>query len=539
MSREVLSVRRICVALVTLALFGCSGGDDETSRQIELSATSLTFAAPSPLAATPAPQVITVSLGEGATNVTALQSGTAIASVAVSVEGRSARVTVTPVAPATVGAGSFTGAVAISAYYCADATCGRLEAGPSRTANVAYRVSPIVTDVAPSAAIAGTTATVVVRGGGFNAFPPQTVNFGATAATSITVVSDTEIRATYPALAAGTYPITLSATTHPEPISSEAQLAVVDPLAFPAQALAWPTAPTRVYSIEYDTRRRAVFAATDASGGQLVRFAYTGGAWQTASIAIPALRDTALTTDGQQLLTISDTAATVVNPDTLAAGTAIAAPSLPTGSYLNTVAFLNTNQALITTAVGTYTATPLYNFQPRTGSLTQQTSLFFNGSVQGAKNQTLAALTQVDPTAATTSYVYFASAAGNTLTASSITLNQNSVPAAIDRDATRVVLNGTNVYDGTGALMGTLPATTAAVALSPAGKTAYTYDTTAGALLKFDISTPVDSGGAFTAAGSPVPLFAAPGTGLSMLVSDDGSTLFIAGAGQLVIQPVP
>jgi hypothetical protein len=39
--------------------------------------------------------------------------------------------------------------------------------------------------------------------------------------------------------------------------------------------------------------------------------------------------------------------------------------------------------------------------------------------------------------------------------------------------------------------------------------------------------------------GSPVPLFASPGNGVSMLVSDDGSTLFIAGAGQLVIQPVP
>jgi IPT/TIG domain len=539
LSRVFPSGRCAAFALVTLVLCGCSGGNDEASRQIELSTSSLAFTAASPLVATPAAQIITVSLGEGATNVTALQSGSAIASVAVSVEGRSARVTVTPVTPALLGAGHFTGSVAISAYYCADTACSRLEAGPARTASVAYRISPIVTDVAPSAAMAATTASVVIRGGGFTAFPPQTVNFGATPATSITIVSDTEIRATYPALAAGTYPITLSATTHPEPISSEAQLVVVDPLAFPAQVLAWPVAPTRVHSIEYDTRRRAVFAATDAAGGQLVRFAHTDGAWQTASVGIAALRDAALTTDGQQLLTISDGSATVVNPDNLAAGAAIPAPSLPTGSYLSTLAFLNTNQALITTAVGTYTASPLYSFVTRTGSLTQQTSQFFNGAIQGAKNQTLLALTQVDPTAATTSYVYLASAATNALTASSITLNQNSVPAALDRDASRIALNGSTVYDGGAVLLGTLPTTTAAVALSPDGKIAYTYDTSASALLKFDISTAVDAGGAFTAVGAPVPLFASPGSGLAMLVSDDGSTLFIAGAGQLVIQPVP
>lgn len=539
MSRKLSSARRACVAFALLALFGCSGGGDEPSREIELSANSLTFAAASSLVAAPAAQVITVSLGEGATNVTALQSGSAVASVSVSVEGRSARVTVTPPTPASLGAGNFTGAVAISAYYCADAGCSRVEAGPSRTASVTYRVSPIVTDVAPSAAIAGTTATVVIRGNGFNAFPPQAVNFGATAGTAITIVSDTEIRATYPALAAGTYPIALSATTHPEPMTSEAQLVVVEPQAFTAQALPWPATPTRIHSIEYDTRRRALVAATDAGGGQLVRFAFDGAAWQTTSVTIPALRDAALTTDGQQLLTISDSSATVVDPASLALGTAITAPSLPTGSYLSSLAFLNTNQALITTATGAYTASPLYNFVTRTAALSQQSSQFYNGAIQGAKNQALLALTQTDPTAATVPALYLASAATNSITASGITLNQNAVPAALDRDASRIVLNGVSVYDATAALLGTLPATTAAVALSPDGKTAYTYDTTADALLRFDVSTAVDAGGAFTAVGTPVPLFAAPGGGLSMLVSDDGATLFIAGVAQLVIQPVP
>jgi hypothetical protein len=135
--------------------------------------------------------------------------------------------------------------------------------------------------------------------------------------------------------------------------------------------------------------------------------------------------------------------------------------------------------------------------------------------------------------------VYLANAATSAITASTISLNQNAVPAALDREASRIVLNGTNVYDSATALKGTLPTTTAAVALSPDGKTAYTYDTSANALLKFDVSTAVDSGGPFTAVGAPSPLIASPGGGMSMIVSDDGATLFIAGATQLVIQPVP
>jgi hypothetical protein len=539
LTREFLSARRTVIALVAFALFGCSGSDDEPAREIDLSASSLAFAAASPFVSTPASQVITVSLSEDATNVTALQAGNAIANVAVAIEGKTARLTVTPVAPTSLGAGDFTGSLAISAYFCGDSACSRLEAGPSRTVSVAYRISPIVTDVAPSAVSGGTSASVVIRGGGFNAFPPQTVNFGTTAATSITVVGDTEIRATYPALAAGTYPVTLTAATHPGPIVSEAELAVVDPLAFPAQALTWPAPLTRIHSLEYDARRRTLFVATDSGGGLLVRYVYSGGAWQTSSVAIPALRDAALTTNAQQLVTISDTSVTVVNPANLTLGAAIQAPSLPTGSYLSSLAFLNTNQALITTATGTYAATPLYNFAARTAGLTQQSSLFYNGAAQSSKNQALLTLTQTDPTLVTTSYVYLASAASGSIGASAITLNQNAVPTAMDRDATRTVLNGVSVYDAQLVLYGTLPTTTIAVALSPDGHSAYTYDTAANALLMFDVSTAVDSAGAFTAIGSPVPLLASPGSGVSMIVSDDGSTLFIAGTDRLVIQPVP
>src|SRR5690606_5240673 len=158
----------------------------------------------------------------------------------------------------TLGAGAFKATIAITAYFCGDAACSRLEAGETQTVNATYQVSPVVNDVAPKAAVAGTSANVVIRGVGFSGVSVQGVSFGTTAATSITVVNDTEIRATHPELTAGSYPVTLDIPSHVGPITSTATLVVVDPVAHAAQALAWPAAVGSVYALEYDVLRDAV-----------------------------------------------------------------------------------------------------------------------------------------------------------------------------------------------------------------------------------------------------------------------------------------
>src|SRR5690606_33151057 len=106
------------------------------------------------------------------------------------------------------------------------------------------------------------------------------------------------------------------------------------------------------------------------------------------------------------------------------------------------------------------------------------------------------------------------------------------------RNAGRLVLNGTRVYDGALALLGTLPDTTEAVVLRPDGTRAYTYDSTEGGVRVFDISAS-NEGEAYTPVGDPVPLVATPGAGAKMAISADGNTLFIAGTTQLVVQPTP
>src|SRR5688572_1155474 len=73
-----------------------------------------------------------------------------------------------------------------------------------------------------------------------------------------------------------------------------------------------------------------------------------------------------------------------------------------------------------------------------------------------------------------------------------IQTRQNNVTPVISRNGNRLVLRGRSVFDGNEALFGTLPETTAAIALKPDGSRAYTYDPTAGGILVFDISVDRD-----------------------------------------------
>ncbi|MFL6578483.1 MAG: hypothetical protein ACJ8MR_17800, partial [Povalibacter sp.] len=93
-------------------------------------------------------------------------------------------------------------------------------------------------------------------------------------------------------------------------------------------------------------------------------------------------------------------------------------------------------------------------------------------------------------------------------------------------------------YSSALALQGLLPATTLAVALSPDGTRAYTYDSAAAAVLVFDISA-TNNATAYPQLGSAVALPGSPGSSVRMILSLDGKTLFIAGTTQLVVLPTP
>lgn len=499
----------------------------------------MAFSAASPAAVAPAAQVVTATFGADVANVAVIHTGTAIANVTSVLNGRTAQITIEPSAPTQVGAGALTGTVAITGYFCADASCSRVEAGNTQTVNVSYQISPQVDFVAPYVGIAGVSTTATLRGAGFQGFAIRSVTFGTTASTATTVNSDTELLATFPALAAGTYPVQLDIPTHQGTVPSTATMVVVDAPVYAAQALSYPAAITTVQSLVYDVERGALFVATDASGGTILRYPYTAGAWGApAGVSVAQLQDMSLSINGAQLLAATSTGVTPVDPTALTLGTAVAAPDPTTDSFVKNVAITNTNTAIVTTGVARSESTKVYSYDVDSATFTASGTLLNNATPGAPRNGSIVMLIAGDPTLTTAPSVYAYSASSNSIGATTLTLNQNSIAPVMDRDGTRLALNGLNVYAGDYSFLGTLPATTLAVAFKPDGTRAYTYDSAAAGVLTFDTSV-TQSGAALPQVGAALPLAADPGAGVKMTISPDGGTLFFAGATQIVIQPTP
>lgn len=523
-------------------LAGCSGsGGDDGSMGTEISTNAISFSAPAPDAATPASQVFTATFGENIAHLAVVHSGAAIGSVDTTLNGRTATITVEPVAPSSIGPGAFVGAVAVTGYTCADATCGKLAAGTTSTVSISYQISPVVQFVAPYVAAAGVSDEVILRGIGFQSFTVDGVRFGDVAATAITQVSNGEIRATHPALPAGDYTVSLVSSNHQGEIPSTAILRVVDPTPYAAVALPYPTMPTEARGLVYDAERRVLLAVTDANGGSIVRYPYTGTGWgaPTEVTAGNGWRDIALSVQGTSLYAITSTVFASLDPVTLTFDTGIEAPALTADAFMKNIVVGNDDIGLITTGFNGTTGTAPYLYSPFTSVLIQSNVTLNNATPAMSANGATAYLIQGDPTNTTELTVYRYSAAGNALVTSTIPLAQRVVPPAISRNESRLVLNGTRVYDRNEAFLGTLPDSSFAVVLKPDGTRAYTYDRVNGGIFTYDISVDRDEA-AYEPLGPVTPLAGDPGGGIvRMAISPDGGTIFMAGPQQILVQPTP
>lgn len=528
--------------LLAAALAACGGGDANRDVTATVSTNSLSFSAASPDAPTPAAQTFGASFGPDTVYVAVLHDGSAIAEVTYTLTGNSAQITVTPAAPATVGAGVFTGALTVTGYACGNAACTRLVAGNTEVVNVTYGIPPIVRYVAPYIGVANTSQAAIVRGQGFQQYSVQGVTFGGVAATTFTVVSDTEIQASYPALASGTYAVAIDAPGSPGAIVSTASLVVVDPPNYAAATLAYPAGAPQVRNLVYDAERRALLlAVTDAAGGEILRYAFGAGGWGAPAAApLSGLADIALSTNGAELFALSQTALTHLDPVSLAAGTVAPGPALASGAFLKNLAVANDDTAVVTTGISGSTGTPVYLYAPRSAAFTAPATTLNldNATVRAAADGSTLAIVQGDPALSAAPAVYRYSASTQAFSSVGVALNQNDVAPALDRSATRIVLNGTSVYDNGFKLLGTLPATTLAVVLRPDGTRAYTFDSAASQILSFDL-TANPAGAAFPQVGSALAPAGDPGSGVKMAISPDGGTLFLAGSSQIVVQPAP
>jgi hypothetical protein len=422
------------------------------------------------------------------------------------------------------------------------------QAGDPVSIPVTLKLNPAeVSYVAPYVAVAGTSHEVVIRGEHFPA--NATVSFGGALATNVTRVSDSEIHATYPSsLALGGHDVQVGGSDR-----SQARLVVVDAPAYAAKPLSFAAGftPKRIL---YDAERRALLVVLAdhlaSANNAVVRFAYDlgSGSWHAAEHhTIPNLTDLALSTDGQELLATSFSPMGMRHYDPLdfALRATVLDPVWTHDAVSNPVLAVANDGIAVIAARSESTAGPLSNCGALMRYRIRMATYFpFDVSPGGGCDQFIAASAdgslivaganlngEIDRYDAATRTVSSPPVFGAEL---------NSAPV-LDRHATRIVLNGTRVYDAAFQMLGELPSTTKAVLLSPDGAAAWTYDAS-GKVRKFDlVASPML--GLFPEIGTGTTLAASPDVdgdgGIVMTSTPEADVLFIAGDDGVVVQPAP
>lgn len=299
---------------------GSTGGQGAGQGSVSFSTNSISFKAAAPFALAPATQTITgtvtgVSSGILYVTVFAKNPNSFFTVTDVTITGNSGQIGVIPATPSTLNPGNFSGSVTVSVCLN-DPTCktGQLSGSP-QVIPVAYNIASGVDGdtVTPRVVAANVTGTAILRGVGFTG--ATTVSFGSSAATSFSVMSDSEIDVSYPALAAGTYPITINSGA----IGYSASLVAFSPPAFSAASI--PSAAGAI-EIQYDAQRAAllVLLAGAAPNNELQRYAFDGntGTWGSPTqVQMQNVLQFSLSPDGTHLLVLvqDPTSASMVELD--------------------------------------------------------------------------------------------------------------------------------------------------------------------------------------------------------------------------------
>lgn len=527
---------RLPAILLLTAVAGCdSGGDSVGLPVVSLSSSSVAFVTTGPDDPVPQSQTVSGEFNVNAVYMAAVLEGDAVERITHTLSGKAITIAIHPKSPAELGAGLHTSRIAVFGQACADAGCSRLASGPAASIDVKYVIPQIVTTVSPYVAMESEPGNVIVRGSGFTQFDVSGVSFGGFPASAYSVVSDTQIEATHPALAAGRYALQLQVEGAPIQPRSGAELVVVAPEAFTAATVAYPTPNPTVTRILYDPERSALLLVTSQNGGELLRYRYAGNAWSAADVLpIDALNDIAMMVDGRSIFAVTDSSVVPIDADTLSTDSPLY-PTLDSGTTLAGIAFGNDGRALITTSTDSTASSPFYLYAPAAAGFTASSTTLLNALPRESGNGALIVVTQQDTSAATTPSLYHYSASGDALTAVS-TLNRNGIAQVVDRLTTRIALNGLVVYDSSYNLIGSLPATTLAVVFSPDGSRLYAYDSTAAAILVYDTAT--TTGTTLNQIAVPLAVTGDPGETPQIAISLAGDTVFLAGLDHLSIIPV-
>ena len=152
--------------------------------------------------------------------------------------------------------------------------------------------------VAPYIAIAGRADTAIVRGQGFTGLQAAQVTIDGSAPTGFELLSDTEFRVSYPALAAGPHPVAIDNALDID--VSDAELVALAPQDRPAGAFSYAmrSEPNRVV---FDDERGTLYVVAGPVTN-LERFQVVDGAWvRLPDLGFTRVNDVALSPDGDTL----------------------------------------------------------------------------------------------------------------------------------------------------------------------------------------------------------------------------------------------
>jgi hypothetical protein len=478
-----------------------------------------------------------------------------------------ARITIRPVSPTSLGVGNHASIITLIACNTDPSCSGPQIGGSPATINVAYQVgvpTPPPESLAPSVGAASVAGNVVLRGTGFASV--TSVSFGATPAVDFTAMSDTEIRATYPALAAGTLAISLSSGVGPVAFGQSLTLVPAGTLA--AATLAYPTPPQNMRGLAFDPVTQTLFVGAGFStptNNQVVSYTLAAGVWQLNPPATVAnLRNLALSLDRARLVTLTDTSIIELSPTSLV----LQATTVPNNvnttvpdAFLKGIVVTNDGQAFITSSSPTSTGRHwLYTVAgpaaPHT--ITGPFNSYTFPETGGPDNGTRAVLVQGGAAQPIQQYNAFTGQIGQIIPTQVALSHSHPVTGRVeninlpefDRNGTRMLVAAFNggafhaVYDANFAELGRVPsgdltATNAAYAISPDATRAYILQVGAGIcrVRAFDIRTPPGAGAQYqevTTTGFPINLSpncpsSAFDTPTRILLNPPGDTLFIAG----------
>jgi hypothetical protein len=402
---------------------------------------------------------------------------------------------------------------------------------------------PAVNFVSPYVGRTSVEGEVIIRGHGFSSVSqgPQ-VLFGSTSASAVNVVNDTEIRAKYPALAAGSYPVTVKNSTVTLP--SRARLVVMDRIAYPYAAI--PTPNAYPSDIIYDSERRSLYLYNDYTNQRIDAYRFNGATWVMGGTFLVGNHLTdgvALSPDGTELL-ISMGTLQRISPSTLQT------MGQAKSSVLNPKF---TNDGFAFGRVGYSTDAPIYSYDmlaQQANPLNTLIDLSSRGTVASGDGSKVLFL-YFNVAAGSTRPIIVYNAADQSFSTSTLSTNRL---AALQMDRTgSTILVGVKedsqpqitptIYNGSFAALGSLPTSSdASYVLSPDGRYAYAYYTSTKLIRKFDLSAP--SAGSFVEIGTGTPVADSPvvpgnGNFVRMIISPDGETLFLAGNSNIIVMPAP